>query len=104
MVLNSESDLYKTLSVSRILSYSLCLQAGQSMVKKAHIVISLLDEASKVSTTLIKEKIRNEAKIPWCNEIEEVSIEDIEASYMKLKKRGISNNVARTLVDLYTEH
>ncbi len=73
------------------------------MVKKAHIVISLLDEASKISTTLIKEKIRNDAKIPWCNEIEEVSIEDIEVSYMKLKKHGISSNVARTLVDLYTK-
>ena len=73
------------------------------MVKKAHIVISLLDEASKVSTTLIKEKIRNDTKIPWCNEIEEVSIKDIEASYLKLKKQGISSDVARTLVDLYTE-
>jgi len=73
------------------------------MVKKAHIVINLLPEASKASTIQIEERIRNEAKIPWCNKIEEVSIEDTEASYMKLKKHGISSNVARNLVDFYTE-
>jgi len=73
------------------------------MCKKALIVINLLPEASKVSTIQIEESIRNEAKIPWCKKIEEVSIEDIEASYMKLKKHGISSNVARNLVDLYTE-
>ena len=73
------------------------------MIKKAHIVISLIDNASKVSTTQIKEKIRNDAKIPWRNKIEEVFIEDIEVSYKKLKKHGISSNVARNLMDLYTE-
>jgi len=73
------------------------------MVKKAHIIINLQPEASKASIIQIEEKIRNEAKIPWCNQIEEVSIVDVEASYMKLKKHGISSNVARNLVDLYTE-
>jgi len=73
------------------------------MVKKAHIIINLLAEASKASTIQIEEKIRNEAKIPWCKQIEQVSIEDTEASYMKLKKHGISSNVARNLMDLYTE-
>jgi hypothetical protein len=73
------------------------------MVKKAHIIINLQPEASKASTIQIEEKIRNEAKIPWCNQIEEVLIVDVEASYMKLKKHGISSNVARNLVDLYTE-
>jgi len=73
------------------------------MVKKAHIIINLLPEASKASIIQIEEKIRNEAKIPLCKNIEEVSIEDVEASYMKLKKHGISSNVARNLVDLYTE-
>jgi len=73
------------------------------MVKKAHIIINLQPEASKASIIKIEEKIRNEAKIPWCNQIEEVSIVDVEASYMKLKKHGISSNVARNLVDLYTE-
>jgi hypothetical protein len=73
------------------------------MVKKAHIIINLQPEASKASTIQIEEKIRNEAKIPWCNQIEEVSIVDVKASYMKLKKHGISSNVARNLVDLYTE-
>jgi len=73
------------------------------MVKKAHIIINLLPEASKASIIQIEEKIRNEAKIPLCKNIEEVSIEDVEESYMKLKKHGISSNVARNLVDLYTE-
>jgi hypothetical protein len=73
------------------------------MAKKAHITVNLLHEASNVSNIQIEERIRNEAKIPWCNNIEEVSIEDSEASYMKLKKHGVSSNVARNLVDLYTE-
>jgi len=73
------------------------------MVKKAHITINLLPEASEASTNQIEERIKNEAKIPWCNNIEEVSIEDIEASYINLKNHGISSNVAQNLVDLYTE-
>ena len=73
------------------------------MYKKALIVINLLPEASEASTIQIEETIRNEAKIPWCKQIEEVSIEDVEESYIKLKKHGISSNVARNLVDLYTE-
>jgi hypothetical protein len=78
-------------------------QACRSMYKKALIVINLLPEASEASTIQIEERIRKEAKIPWCKQIEEVSIEDVEKSYMKLKKYGISSNVARNLVDLYTE-
>ena len=73
------------------------------MTKKVHIVISLLDGASEVSNDQIKEKIRNDARIPWCNAIEDVTIEDIEESYMNLKKQGISSNVARNLMDLYNE-
>jgi len=73
------------------------------MCKKALIVINLLPEASKASTIQIEEKIMNEAKIPWCNQIEQVSIEDVKASYIELKNHGISSNVARNLVDLYTE-
>lgn len=79
------------------------LQAGLSMCKKALILIKLLPEASKVSLIQIKERIREEATIPWCKEIEEVSIEDFEASYKKLKKHGLSNNVAQNIVDLYTK-
>jgi hypothetical protein len=73
------------------------------MAKKARITIKLLPEASEVSNTEIDKTIRNEAKIPWCKNIEEVSIDDNEESYRKLKKQGISSNVARNLVDLYTE-
>jgi hypothetical protein len=73
------------------------------MAKKARITIKLLPEASEASNNEIEETIRNEAKIPWCKNIEEVSIDDNEESYRKLKKQGISSNVARNLVDLYTE-
>jgi hypothetical protein len=73
------------------------------MAKKVRIIISLLPEASEASATQIEKKIRAEAKIPWCKNIEEMSIEDADAVYMKLKKQGISGNVARNLVDLYTE-
>ena len=73
------------------------------MVKKAHIIINLLPEASKASIIQIKEKIRNEAEIPWCKNLEEVSIADNEETYMILTKQGVSSNVARNLVDLYTE-
>lgn len=73
------------------------------MVKKAHILVNLLPEAAESSIKQIEEKIRNEANIPWCKNIEEVSVEDKEESYMKLKKQGIPSNVARNLMDLYTE-
>jgi len=73
------------------------------MAKKVHIIIDLLPEASAASASQIEEKIRTEAKIPLCKNIEEVSIEDADDSYTKLKKQGISSNVARNLVDLYSE-
>jgi hypothetical protein len=73
------------------------------MTKKVHIVTELLPEASKTPFTQIEETIRNEAKIPWCNEIKEVTIEDIDESYKNLKNHGISSSVARNLMDLYTE-
>lgn len=73
------------------------------MTKKVHIVANLLSEASKTPFTQIEETIRNEANIPWCNEIKEVTIEDIDESYKNLKNHGISSSVARNLMDLYTE-
>ena len=73
------------------------------MVKKAHIVINLLPEVSNASIIQIAEKIKNEAKIPWCTEIEKVLVEDIDASYVNLKNHGVSSNVAKNIMDLYTE-
>ena len=73
------------------------------MVKKAYIILNLLPEASNASIIQIEEKIKNEAKIPLCKEIEKVIIEDIESSYMNLKNHGVSNNVAKNIMDLYTE-
>jgi hypothetical protein len=73
------------------------------MVKKAHIVINLLPEASDASFIQIEEKIKSEAKIPLCKEIENVTIEDIESSYINLKNHGVSSNVAKNLMDLYID-
>jgi hypothetical protein len=73
------------------------------MVKRAHIVINLLPEASDASSIQIEETIMKEAKIPLCNEIEDVSVEDIDKSYMNLKNHGISSNVVKNIMDLYTE-
>lgn len=73
------------------------------MVKKANIVIILLPEASNASPIRIEERIKNEAKIPFCKEIEEVSVEDTEASVKNLQKHGVPSNVAKNLLDLYTE-
>ena len=73
------------------------------MHKKIHLTFSLLPETGDMSVVEIEEKIRNEAKIPWCNEIEQVSVEDSDESYTELKKQGVSSSVARNIVDLYTE-
>ena len=73
------------------------------MAKRVHIVISLLSAASKLSINQLKEEILNEAKIPWCNEIEDITLDDNEESYFDLKKQGISSTVAQNLMDLYTE-
>ena len=73
------------------------------MVKKIHIIANLLPEAFDASTYQIEKKIRTEAKIPCCTNIEEVTIEDTEETIMNLTKQGVSSNVARNLVDLYTE-
>jgi hypothetical protein len=73
------------------------------MCKKAHIIVNLVTEASNASVIQIKERIMKGAKIPWCKNIEEVTIEDTETSYKKLKNQGFSNVVARNIMDLYTK-
>jgi hypothetical protein len=73
------------------------------MLKKAYIILNLLPEASNASIIQIEEKIKNDAKIPWCKEIEKVTIVDIESSYINLKNHGVSNNVAKNVMDMYTD-
>ena len=73
------------------------------MVKKAHIIINLLPEASDTPTSQIEERIKNKATIPLCQKIEKVFVEDVDASYLNLKNHGIPSNVAKNLMDLYTE-
>lgn len=73
------------------------------MTKKVLITTKLTKEAYKMTSIQIINLIREEAKIPWCNEIEDVSIEDNEATYQNLKKQGFSNNIAQSIIKLYTE-
>ncbi|MFA5364214.1 MAG: hypothetical protein WC325_03425 [Candidatus Bathyarchaeia archaeon] len=72
------------------------------MPKKANITISLLPAASNTTVNEIQTRIKNESTIPMCQKIEHVTVENHEESYMDLKKHGISNNVARNLMELYT--
>lgn len=72
------------------------------MLKKANIHIKLHPEATSTSINEIESRIKKESKIPFCTEIQEVTIDDPEDSYVNLKKQGVSSNVARNLVDLYT--
>lgn len=51
------------------------------MRKKAIILIKLVPEASQVSKSQIEKEIKKEAQIPWCREIEKVSIEELEDCY-----------------------
>lgn len=73
------------------------------MVRKVHIFISLLPESSTASTIQIEDIIKKEAKIPLCKEIENVVVEDIKTSYIKLKNHGISSNVAKNIIDFYAK-
>jgi hypothetical protein len=72
------------------------------MPKKANITISLLPEASNKKDNEIQTRIKNEANIPLCQKIEQITVEDHNESYINLKKHGISNTVARNLMELYT--
>ena len=58
------------------------------MPKKVLITTKLKREAYKLNSNQIIKLIRKEAKIPWCNEIENITIEDNEATFHKLKKQG----------------
>jgi hypothetical protein len=71
--------------------------------KKIHILINLLPDAFEASVDQIKETIKREAKIPFCKQIEEITIEDTEEPYNNMKKHGISSNVAQNVMDLYNQ-
>jgi uncharacterized protein (UPF0335 family) len=66
------------------------------MQKKAIIMISLVPEASQASNSQIEEEIKNEAQIPWCQEIEEISIEE-------LRGHGFSKKAERDIVRSYKD-
>ena len=74
------------------------------MRKKVHIVAELLLEGSENSLKFIQEKIRNETKIPWCDSIKEIVIEDLNDYCNFLQKRGLSINVVENLIQhFYTD-
>ena len=99
-----ESNLYSGLIVSYVLTNQLSrFQVGANMSKKVQILIDLLPEAFEASFDQIEETIKREARIPFCKQIEKVTIEDTEEPYNSLKKHGISNNVAKNIMDLYNQ-
>jgi len=73
------------------------------MSKKVHLIINLAPEAQDAPVSQIEEKIKCEAKIPWCKDIEAVTVQDNDETYDVLTKNGISNNVARNVLDLYNQ-
>ena len=73
------------------------------MTKKAIIIVNLENEAYRLKNIQIEKMIRKRASIPWCKEIEKVSIDDIKTTYYDLKKQGIAKNVAKSIIKLYTE-
>jgi hypothetical protein len=73
------------------------------MPKKAFISIDLTPEAYAAPADQVVKTIKHEAKIPFCKQIEKVTLDDITDSYTNLKKHGISSNVAQNIIDLYTQ-
>lgn len=68
------------------------------MHKKVHIVAELRLDNSDIPVTLIQEKILNETKIPWCNSIKEIVIDDLNDYCESLEKKGVSINVVQKLI------
>jgi uncharacterized protein (UPF0335 family) len=71
------------------------------MGKKALISVKLIPESSEVSSSQIEKEIKKKAQIPWCTEIEKVSIEEVEDCYEELREQGLSRKVARNVVKFY---
>jgi hypothetical protein len=68
------------------------------MPRQVHIVAELLLEHSEIPINLIQEKIRNETKIPWCNSIKEIVVDDLTEYCKSLKRKGVSVNVVENLI------
>jgi uncharacterized protein (UPF0335 family) len=71
------------------------------MGKRAIISVSLVPEAKEEENAVIRDQIMKESFIPFCAEIEKVTIEEAEDSYKKLRGHGFSKKVARNIVRLY---
>jgi uncharacterized protein (UPF0335 family) len=71
------------------------------MRKKVIITVKLVAEASKESNNKIEREILKDSKIPWCREIEKVTIEEVENPYKELRGHGLSKKVARNVVRFY---
>ena len=72
------------------------------MSKKAIITVNLVEEASEVSNNQIEEDIRKNLRCDWLAKIKKVEIEESENRVIKdLKKKGLSKNVATSVVRFY---
>lgn len=68
------------------------------MVKTVHIVAELMLENSEMPINLIQERILNETKIPLCNSIKEITVDDMKDYCESLKKKGVSISVIDNLI------
>ena len=70
--------------------------------KKATITIFLVSEAEAISNKEIEKQIKKESFIPFLAEFESVQIEEVKSSYEMLRGHGISQRVARNVVEFYS--
>ena len=71
------------------------------MSKKAIITIQLVPEAKEEKNEVIRDQIMKESSIPFCAEIEKVTIEEVENPYKELRGHEFSKKVARNIVWFY---
>ena len=68
------------------------------MAKKVCIIARLSPQASDATNDLIEQTILNDAKIPWCESIDEIVIDDLTEYCKSLQKKGVSSNAVKNLM------
>ena len=71
------------------------------MVKRVVVSVSLVPEDQEEENATFREQIMKESYIPFCAEIEKVTIEEVGDCYKKLRGHGFSKKVARNIVRFF---
>ena len=69
--------------------------------KRAIIIISLVPEAREEKDEEIEKQIREDSFIPFCAEIEKVTIEEVENPCKELRKHGFSKKASQNIVEFH---